>query len=151
MQWHLFGDSLQGFLVIFSLGKRWGSQILPCFLQNPLHVAVDIIMLGPRFSPAVAGVVVTLSECIRIPCAHVPCAKGEISSQSGQWWQLFSTNTSCLLAPFPPCFICALSSHPVADSQVPFCRELVGLEADDLLLILLWFSSPVCCHCSLWS
>lgn len=116
-----------------------------------VHVAVDIIMLGPRFSPAVTGVVVTLSECIRIPCAHVPCAEGEISSQSGQWGQLFSTNTSCLLAPFPPCFICALSSHPVADSQVPFCRELVGLEADDLLLILLWFSSPVCCHCSLWS
>lgn len=35
MQWHPFWDSLQGFLVIFSLWKRLGSQILPCFLQNP--------------------------------------------------------------------------------------------------------------------
>lgn len=40
MQWHLFWDSLQGFLVIFSLGKRWGSQILPRFFQNPLCMCV---------------------------------------------------------------------------------------------------------------
>lgn len=60
------------------------SDIVTFLVKSSVLCIMDIIMLGSFMSSAGIMGLVTLNECGKIACAHIPCVKAEKSSHSGQ-------------------------------------------------------------------
>lgn len=60
------------------------SDIVAFLVKSSVLCIMDIIMLGSFLSSAGIRELVTLNECGRTACAHIPCVKAEKSSHSGK-------------------------------------------------------------------
>lgn len=92
-------------------------------VKSSVLCIMDIIMLGSSLSSAGIRELVTLNECGRVACAHVPCVKAEMSSHSGQTWRLFEADISCSVPPS----LSLLSFHSDPQALTPVCRDHSGL------------------------
>lgn len=129
--------------------KEIGCSDIVTFLVKPSVLCImDIVMLGSFLSSAGIRELVTLNECGRIACAHIPCVKARKESHSGQIWRLFGTDTSCSVPPSPS----LLSFHSDSQALTPVCRDHFGLVVHGSCrtagssFSLVSISKDMCCH-----